>query len=200
MSDSAEELNIYSVGCYTFTLEEIESLMKGCSTITAKKGTPLYQANEGEKYVYFLRQGRLKLHTLYSDGTSRSSAYTEAPALVGIINVLPGHQTINDCTAVTACTLVQCPSDRFLDRVRELGLMEKLFQYAIGMSRHIYSCLNTLLTEDRWMLVDVLRNQQHLSLQETADYIGCSRVHVSRICKQLEEQRREKSAKEISPV
>lgn len=189
MEQLEKELDIYAVGCYTFTPDEIEALMKGCRTITLKKGEMLYRANEGEKNVYYLRKGRLKFHTLYSDGSSRISAHTEAPSLLGIINVLPGHETINNCTAATSCVVTVCPSQRFLFQIRELGLMEKLFQYSVGMSRHIYSCLNTLLSEDRRLLVDVLRNQQHLSLQETADYIGCSRVHVSRICKQLEEEK-----------
>jgi len=73
--------------------------------------------------------------------------------------------------------------------VREYGMMEKLFQYAIGAARHIYTSLTVLLSEDRNQLVDKLRNEQGLTLQETADFIGCSRVHVSRICKQLEEEK-----------
>lgn len=190
MSERPNEINIYSVGCYTFTNPEIEELMKGGRRLSLKRNETLYNAGEYEKSVYYLRQGRMKFHMLYPDGSSRISAYVEAPALLGIINVLPGQETINYCTSVTSCTLTACSSDQFLYRIQELGLTEKLMQYSIGMARHIYSCLNALLSQDRNTLVDVLRNKQHLTLQETADYIGCSRVHVSRICKYLEEQGR----------
>ena len=196
MSEYAESFDIYSVGRYWFTAEEVERLMVGSRTITLKKGEPLYRAEESGNTVYYLRKGKTKFHMLYPDGSNRITAYSEAPGFVSIINVLPGHLNINNCTAVTNCTISACSTDVFMDRVRELGLMEKLFQYAIGTSRHIYTSLTALLTEDRVRLVDTLRNQQKLTLQEVADFIGCSRVHVSRICKQLEQARQDETPPE----
>ncbi|MCD8331083.1 MAG: Crp/Fnr family transcriptional regulator [Oscillospiraceae bacterium] len=189
MSEYAEPFDIYSIGRYWFTPEDVERLMVGSRTISLKKGEVLYRAEESGSTVYYLRKGKTKFHMLYPDGGNRITAYSEAPGFVSIINILPGHLNINNCTAVTNCTISACSADVFMDRVRELGLMEKLFQYAIGTSRHIYTSLTVLLTEDRLRLVDTLRNQQKLTLQEVADFIGCSRVHVSRICKQLEQQR-----------
>lgn len=191
MAEDKGFLDIYSVGCYWFTPEEAERLMTGCKVLTLKKGENLYSADEGEKMVYFLRKGKTKFHMIYPDGSNRITSYSEAPGFLGIINILPGHLTINYCTAVTNCEVSACPTEVFLRRVREQGLMEKLFQYAIGTARHIYSSLTMLLSEDRVRLVDILRNEQMLTLQETADFIGCSRVHVSRICKQLEEEKTE---------
>ncbi len=188
MEAGYEAFDIYSVGCYWFTPEEMERLMAGCRTFALKKGETLYNAGEGEeKKVYYLRKGKTKFHMIYPDGSSRITSYSAGPGFMGIINILPGHPTINYCTAVTHCEVSACSAELFMERVRELGLMEKLFQYAIGMARHIYSSLTVLLSEDRVKLVDMLRNQQMLTLQETADFIGCSRVHVSRICKQLDE-------------
>lgn len=187
MSEYGDSFDIFSVGRYWFTPEDVERLMVGSRTINLKKGETLYRAEEGGGMVYYLRKGKTKFHMLYPDGSNRITAYSEAPGFVSIINTLPGHLTINNCTAVTNCTLSACPTEVFMARVRELGLMEKLFQYAIGTARHIYTSLTILLTEDRVRLVDTLRNQQQLTLQEVADFIGCSRVHVSRICKQLEE-------------
>ncbi|MCD8211958.1 MAG: Crp/Fnr family transcriptional regulator [Oscillospiraceae bacterium] len=189
MPEFDESIDIYSVGRYWFTQEEAEKLMVGSRTIRLKKGEVLYRAEEGVRLVYYLREGTTKFHMLYPDGTSRTTAYSTAPGFVSIVNVLPGHLTINNCTAVTSCVISAVPTDTFMDRVREYGLMEKLFQYAIGTTRHIYTSLTALLTEDRVHLVDTLRNQQHLTLQEVADFIGCSRVHVSRLCKQIEEQK-----------
>lgn len=188
MDEKREPFDIYSVGCYSFTREEAERLMNGCRVIHLKRGEVLYNAEEGEKMVYYLLKGKTKFHMIYPDGSNRITSYSEAPGFLGIINILPGHLTINHCTAVSACEVAVCPTELFMDRVREYGLMEKLFQYAIGTARHIYTSLTVLLSEDRNSLVDQLRNKQMLTLQETADFIGCSRVHVSRICKQLEEE------------
>lgn len=193
MEDKLEKFNIYSVGCYTFTQEEAQRLMAGARIITLKKGEVLYNAEEGDKMVYYLRKGKTKFHMIYPDGSNRITSYSEAPGFVGIINILPGHLTINHCTAVTTCEVAVCSTEAFMARVREFGLMEKLFQYAIGTARHIYTSLTVLLSEDRSTLVDQLRNKQMLTLQETADFIGCSRVHVSRICKQLEEEKEQDS-------
>ena len=191
MEDKLEQFDIYSVGCYTFTQEECQRLMAGARTVTLKKGEVFYNAGEGEKMVYYLRRGKTKFHMIYPDGSNRITSYSEAPGLMGVINILPGHVTINHCTAVTTCEVDMISVETFLERVREYGLMEKLFQYAIGAARHIYTSLTVLLSEDRNILVDKLRNQQMLTLQETADFIGCSRVHVSRICRQLEEEKEE---------
>jgi len=187
--DRLEQFDIYSVGCYTFTPDEAEKLMAGSRIITLKKGEVLYNADEGEKMVYYLRKGKTKFHMIYPDGSNRTTSYSEAPGFLGIINILSGHVTINHCTAVTTCEVAVCSAELFMWRVREYGMMEKLFQYAIGAARHIYTSLTVLLSEDRNQLVDKLRNEQGLTLQETADFIGCSRVHVSRICKQLEEEK-----------
>ena len=187
--DSAELFDIYSVGCFRFTQEEVDKLMLGSRVISLKKGEVLYNAEEGEKMVYYLLKGKTKFHMIYPDGSNRTTAYSEAPGFLGVLNILPGHVTINHCTAVTNCEVAVCSAEAFMARVREHDLMEKLFQYAIATARHIYSSLTTLLSEDRFQLVDNLRNQQKLTLQETADFIGCSRVHVSRICKQLEEEK-----------
>lgn len=192
MEDRLEQFDIYSVGCYTFTREEAQRLMSGCRILSLKKGEVLYNAEEGEKMVYYLLKGKTKFHMIYPDGSNRITSYSEAPGFLGIINILPGHVTINHCTAVTACEVAVCTAESFMSRVRELGLMEKLFQYAIGAARHIYTSLTVLLSEDRTALVDKLRNRQMLTLQETADFIGCSRVHVSRICKQIEEEKEER--------
>ncbi len=187
MSDYGDAFDIFSVGRYWFTPEDVERLMVGSRTITLKKGEVLYRAEEGDRKVYYLRKGKTKFHMIYPDGSNRTTAYSEAPGFVSIINVLPGHLTINNCTAVTHCVLSAVPTDIFMARIREYDMMEKLFQYAIGTARHIYSSLTVLLTEDRVRLVDTLRNHQQLTLQEVADFIGCSRVHVSRICKQIEQ-------------
>ncbi len=189
MNEGSDCFDIYSVGRFWFTQEEAERLMVGCRVFSLKKGEPLYHAGEGEKKVYYLRKGKTKFHMIYPDGSSRTTSYSEAPGFLGIINILPGHLTINYCTAVTNCEVSACSAELFMERVRECGLTEKLSQYAIGMARHIYTSLTVQLSEDRVKLVDMLRNQQMLTLQETADFIGCSRVHVSRICRQLEESR-----------
>lgn len=191
MSENSGYFDIYSVGCFWFTPEDVEHLMAGCRVFSLKKGEPLYSADEGEKMIYYLRKGKTKFHMIYPDGSNRITSYSEAPGFLGIINILPGHLTINYCTAVTHCEVCACSPELFMERVREYGLMEKLFQYAIATARHIYTSLTILLSEDRVKLVDMLRNQQGLTLQETADFIGCSRVHVSRICKQIEEGREE---------
>lgn len=192
MSESKGFLDIYSVGCYRFDEKEVDLLMSGSDVIELKKGETLYGADESEKRVYFLRKGKTKFHMVYPDGSSRITSYSEAPGFLGIINLLPGHNTINHCTTVTHCEVAVCSAEVFMERVRENGLMEKLFQYAIGTARHIYSSLTILMSEDRAQLVDVLRNEQMLTLQETADFVGCSRVHVSRILKQLEEEKEER--------
>lgn len=181
--------DIYSIGCFGFTPEEVKRLMVGSRVFSLRKGEALYHAGEGEKKVYYLRKGKTKFHMIYPDGSSRTTSYSEAPGFLGIINILPGHLMINHCTAVTNCEVSACSAELFLERVREYGLMEKLSQYAIGAARHIYTSLTVLLSEDRVKLADMLRNQQKLTLQETADFLGCSRVHVSRLCKLLEEEK-----------
>ena len=175
--------------CFQFSQEDFDLLMAGCSVRTVKKGETVYSAGDANESVFFLREGKVKYHMIYSDGSSRTTAYSMKPGFIGVINFLPGHTSKNYCTAMTRCEISSCPIQLFLDRVREHGMMDKLFFLLIGASRHIYAVLTALLSEDRAQLVDMLRNQQMLTLQETADFVGCSREHVSRICRQLKEEK-----------
>lgn len=169
--------------------EDAELLMQGSKTLTLKKGEVLYNSGDPNHTVYYLRQGTVKYHMIYPDGSSRSTAYGKAPGFLGVINILPHHTAANYCTAATACTISTCPIELFLERAKANNMMDKLFFMAVGASRHIYSTLTALLSEERANLVDVLRNQEMLTLQETADFVGCTREHVSRICKQLDQNK-----------
>lgn len=182
----ANNIDLYSSERVRFTQEEIDLLMAGGTIMKLRKGQVLYNAGEPCNMVYFLRKGKTKYHTVHSDGSNRNTAYMEAPDLLGVINILSDHLTLNCCTAVTACEVVACPSDVFLERVERYNLMGKLFRFSTETSRHIYQTLTKLLSENRVNLVKNLRSDLGLTLQETADFIGCSRVHVSRIIKQLE--------------
>ena len=184
----ADGIDLYSSERVRFTREEIDLLMAGGTVLKLKRGQILYNAGEPSNTVYFLRKGTAKYHTIHPDGSNRNTAYMEAPDLLGVINILPDHLTLNCCTAVTACEVVACPSDLFLERVERYNLMGTLFRFSTETSRHIYQTLTTLLSENRINLVKSLRNDLGLTLQETADFIGCSRVHVSRIIKQLEDE------------
>lgn len=195
----ADNIDLYSTSRVRFTREEIDLLMAGGTTIKLKKGQVLYNSGEPCHMVYFLRKGKTKYHTVYPDGSSRNTAYAEAPDLLGVINILPDHLTLNCCTAVTACEVVACPSELFLERVEHYNLMSKLFRFSTETSRHIYQTLTTLLSENRVSLVNSLRNDLGLTLQETADFIGCSRVHVSRIIKQLDAVEDQSTTESIEP-
>lgn len=184
----AGKFDLYSSDRLHFSLDEINLLVSGGTTLKLKKGQPLYNAGEPGDMVYFLRKGTAKYHIILPDGSSRNTSFIEAPDLLGIINVLPDHATLNCCTAVTACELVACPSAVFLERVQRYNLMDKLFRFSTETSRHIFNTLTQLLSDDRVQLVRHLRNDLGLTLQETADFIGYSRVHVSRIIKQLEDE------------
>lgn len=179
--------DLYSSERVHFSIEEIKLLVSGGTPIKLKKGQPLYSVGDPCDTIYFLQKGTAKYHIILSDGSSRNTAYIKAPDLLGIINVLPDHPALNCCTAVTACDLIACPAGLFLERVQRYNLMDKLFRFATETSRHIYTSLTQLLSDDRIQLIKHLRCDLGLTLQETADFIGYSRVHVSRIMKQIEE-------------
>ena len=182
----AANFDLYSSERVHFSLEEIKLLVSGGTPVKLKKGQPLYSAGDPGDMIYFLRKGTAKYHVILADGSSRNTSFIEAPDLLGIINVVPDHTALNCCTAVTACELIACPSSLFLERVQRYNLMDKLFRFSTETSRHIFTSLTQLLAEDRIQLVRHLRNDLGLTLQETADFIGYSRVHVSRIMKQIE--------------
>lgn len=170
-----------------FTREEAELLTAGCEIIQVKKGHVLYNAGESVDTIYFLREGKAKYHVIYSDGTNRNTAFSVAPNFLGVINVLPGSKTINCCTTVTACELAVCPSELFLKRIEQHGLTMKLLRFSIETSRHMHCTMANMMGEEQAKLVDSLRNKQGMTLQETADFLGCSRMQVSRILKHLRE-------------
>ena len=171
-----------------FTTEEAEQLTAGCEVIQVKKGHVLYNAGEDIDCVYFLRKGKAKYHVIYADGSNRNTAFSVAPNFLGVINILPASKTINCCTAVTACELVICPSELFLKRVEQYGLTMKLLRFSVETSRHIHTTMANMMGEEQAKLVDSLRNKQGMTLQETADFLGCSRMQVSRILKHLKEK------------
>ena len=181
--------DLYTEEHFRFSPDEIALLLQGFDSYTVKKSEAIYNAGEDVSQIYYLKKGTAKYHMIYPDGSSQTVAYSKASSFLGIINWLPLHQTINYCTAVTSCEIVICPLEQLLARLREHNLMEKMLLFVLGASRHAYSNLTTLLANDRVQLVDVLRNHQKLTLQETADFIGCSRVQVSRICKKLKDER-----------
>ena len=183
----SDKFDLYSSERVHFSLDEIKLLVSGGTTVKMKKGQPLYSAGDPCDVIYFLRKGTAKYHIILPDGSSRNTSFIEAPDLLGIINVLPDHPALNCCTAVTACELIACPAGLFLERVQRYNMMDKLFRFSTETSRHIFTTLTQLLSDDRVQLVRHLRNDLGLTLQETADFIGYSRVHVSRIMKQLEE-------------
>lgn len=184
------ELDIYTEERFRFSQEEVSKLLSGCVHRSLRKNEAVYDAEAKNDRVYYLLKGKVKYHVIYPDGSNQTTAYTKGPTFLGIINLMPDFVTVNHCTTITPCEICVCPIELFLDRLREYDMMEKMLLFVIGASRHIYNSLSTIISEDRLKLVDVLRNHQKLTLQETADFIGCSRVHVSRICKQLDERRK----------
>jgi len=190
----SDKFDLYSSDRLHFSLDEIKLLVSGGTTLKLKKGQLLYNAGEPGDMVYYLRKGTAKYHILLPDGSSRNTSFIEAPDLLGVINVLPDHPTLNCCTAVTSCELIACPSALFLERVQRYNLMDKLFRFSTETSRHIFNTLTKLLADDRVQLIKHLRNDLGLTLQETADFIGYSRVHVSRIMKQIEEEGEQSSS------
>lgn len=184
----AGKFDLYSADRLHFSLDEINLLVSGGTPVKLKKGQLLYYVGESGDMVYFLRKGTAKYHVVLPDGSSRNTAFIEAPDLLGVINVLPDHSTLNCCSAVTSCELIACPSALFLERVQRYNLMDKLFRFSTETARHIFTTLTQLLSDDRVELIKHLRNDLGLTLQETADFIGYSRVHVSRIMKKLEEE------------
>lgn len=182
-------LSIYAEACFRFSEEDREKLLAGCPTFALKKNTVVYGAESECTQVSYLLKGKVKYHLIFPDGSGQTTAYAKAPSFLGVMNLLPHSLALNYCTTITSCEICTCPTALFMARLREYNLMETMLQNAIGASRHMYSTLTAIISEDRLKLVDILRNHQQLTLQETADFMGCSRVHVSRICKQIKTQR-----------
>lgn len=186
--DSVELFNTYTEDQLRFTQEEMDGLTAGGTDLICKRNSTIYNFGDQNQFVYYLRSGSAKYQMILPDGSVRTTAHSRAPSFIGIMNLLLDSTSINYCTAVTECYIRVCPINLFMNRLRDMGLTEKMLRFSLGASRHAYCNLIALLTEDRMILVDILRNQQNLTLQETADFIGCSRVHVSRICKLLKER------------
>ena len=180
----------YTEERFRFSPQEVDMLMEGGRSFSLAKREVLFSAGEQNQVVYFLRKGTVKYHMLFPDGTNQTTAYSKAPSFVGVINYLPGYTSVNYCTAVTACEVSTCPIGLFEERLQQGGMQEKYLRFTLGAARHAYTNMMSLLAEDRLKLVDILRNYQKLTIQETADFMGCSRMHVSRLCKQLEERRK----------
>jgi|GEM_PF-5759715 len=173
---------------FRFSKEEVDILMEGGTSITLKKGETLYNVGDPNEYVYYLLKGKVKYHMIYPDGASQTTAFSQAASIVGVMNLNPAQTAVNCCTAITTCEFRAIPIGVFMRRVQENNLVEQALHFFIGASRHIYLNLLALHTGNRIMLAYTLRGKYKLSLQETAEYIGCSRVHVSRLLKQYHEK------------
>jgi CRP-like cAMP-binding protein len=176
--------NVFAENSFRFTPEESDALTKGGRDLSFAKGEIMRSLGDPNETVYFLRKGTIKYHMIYPDGTSQTTAFSKAPAILGVMNLNPHQTSINYCSAITRCEARCVPISLFMERVRELGLMEKLLHLTIGAARHAYRNLLVTLSGNRVELADILRNSYGLTLQETAEFIGCSRVHVSRLLKQ----------------
>ena len=187
--DEKDFFDAYTEERFRFLPQEVDMLFDGCDVVLIPKKGIVYNAGEEVRQIYYLRKGTIKYHMIYPDGSSQTVAYSKAPSFLGIINMIPACKTVNYCTAVTPCEVSTCPIELFMLRLREYNLMEKMLRFVLGASRHSYCNLTTLLANDRTKLVDVLRNNEKFTLQETADFIGCSRVQVSRICKRIREEK-----------
>ena len=184
-----EHFNTYTEELFRFSQEEAEMLMEGGDAVSLKKGETLYNAGDPNEYIFYMSRGSVKFHIIYPDGSSQTTAFSRAPSIVGVINLNPAQTAANSCTALTRCEFRTLPIGLFMERLRKYDLMEKMLFFSVGAARHAYLNLLALHSGDRIRLTDTLRNKCGLTLQETADYIGCSRVHVSRLLKQYKQSR-----------
>lgn len=180
----SEIFNIFAEERFRFTAEESEALTKGGRSLSFAKGEVIRTAGDPNEAVYYLREGTVKFHMIHADGTSHTTSFSKAPTILGIMNLNPLLTSINYCSAITRCKASCIPISVFMERIRELELMERLLYLTIGAARHAYRNLLITLSGDRVELANILRNKYGLSLQDTAEFIGCSRVHVSRLLNQ----------------
>ncbi|MBE6016287.1 MAG: Crp/Fnr family transcriptional regulator [Lachnospiraceae bacterium] len=182
--------NVYTEHRFRLSIEESLSLMSGGRFYKKDKGESIYDAGKAADTVYYLKSGSIKYHMIYPDGSDRTTAIAESPSFLGVMNLIPGQEVINYCTAVTECELYTCPITVFMQRLKERDLSDKFLEFCLGAFRHSYQNLTSLLYQDRLQLVDSLRTNSDLTLQEIADILGCTRIHVSRLSKQLRDSKK----------
>jgi len=168
--------------CCCFTEEQISLLFKDSATMQKKKNELLYKFGDIVKNYYYLQTGKLKLYVLQTNGAIRTESYYQKGAILGCVNSFSEMPSYVYCEAIMDSVLLACPKEIFWDRIVKYNLVEKyttLEAQKINFGWKIKSVLEDTLQFIEQML------EYGLTQQEIADFLGYSRVQVSRLCSQL---------------
>lgn len=177
-----------SINPFYFSDEQLDILFRDCPIRTLKRHEYVHQSGDLVQTICRVLTGRLRVYSLQENGKERTHHFHYPRTLIGNIDSFSERPANTFCEVLEDCTLAVCPVDLFYARLEEAGLMRLYITLEARKAQYNLlreGLLGNLLQETS---VEQLLHEG-LSQQEIADFLGVSRMQVSRVIKQLRERR-----------
>lgn len=176
-----------------------ENLLNSSEVKYFKNGDTICRINEKINYLYFLVQGRTKVHTLLSTGKSLLLTLDKPLSLIGDLESFTSPLAHCTVVALEDCICISIPTDKVLMHGSNDPVFLKFIINSLGnklRSTSNYSSINLLFPlENRfasYLLSIPSNNDNNIikidKLTLVAELLGTSYRNLTRIIKQLSEK------------
>lgn len=162
------------------------------------RGMPVCRQGETKNWMYYLCRGQLKVYACNYEGNERLVAILGEDSLAGLDCLMPGLPSLMTIECLTDCWLMPIQNTVLEALIREnpdfaaavaLYYCKVLRQLCFdAASQSISSVSVRLLSFLKANWGDQKEYRIHLSQQQLAAAIGCSRASIARICRFLKDE------------
>jgi len=179
-----DDISKLSFSDASFPKEVLDDLFKSCVNIQKAKHEYLFQSGDIVNKIYYIKEGKLKLYNIRPNGRIMLLSYHTAGTLMGNIDSYSGLPTVNFCEAVMDSELSVCPASEFLDKLYERNLLFTYISIEAKKAHHLINRTSLFGNKcDEYLVTEL--EKEGLTQQAIADFLGMSRMQISRIIKRL---------------
>lgn len=162
------------------------------------RGMWICRPGETQGWMYYLCKGRLRVYTTNCEGNERLVAILRDGSLAGLDCLLPDQASLVTIECITNCRLMPLPSQTISQLIRENPdfAVDLSHYYCKVMRQLCFDAANQSISNILIRLVNFLQTGQacddrgrvHLSQQQLASAVGCSRTSIARILRLMREE------------
>jgi CRP-like cAMP-binding protein len=178
--------HLSAYGDYCFTEKENFLLFENCPVVKKDKHEYLFKVDDIVQTVYYIQKGEIKLFMPLPNGSSRTILHRRQGSIVGLFNSFSNFPSASYCEVITPSEFLSCSIDLFWKRLQKYNLT---FKFSSLEAKKAYFLQIRYVYDDIHEFVEIL-HKEGLKQQEIADFLGYSRVQVSRICSQFNKEKK----------
>ncbi len=152
-----------------FDQKEINKIIELCDddrTLFYEKSKDIYCKNTKSDAVYYLKEGKVKVHINIFNGNSQITRFVTPGEMFGLRSAITGNNHLTTATAIEDSTICVIPRNTFLQIIKEkTEISTCILKYLINMLHDIENrSISFLMKSERERLAEnllVLHNKFH---------------------------------------